>query len=110
MEILGYEDIGFLLGEIGERLKRGRLAANMTQEELSKHSGVSASTINRMENGEDTKFSNILKVTRSLSMLPNITSFIPEEYVDLEEIVKEKPPKKRVRHKKEQETKFEWGD
>jgi putative transcriptional regulator len=67
-----------LLTQLGERLLQHRLNRNMTQATLAKEAGVSARTINRVENGHSTQLSNLLRLLRSLGLLGNMDALVPE--------------------------------
>ena len=66
-----------ILKEIGERLKKSRLRAKMTQAELSAASGVGKSTIERAEQGEGIQLLNLIKIMRSLALLPQLDMLFP---------------------------------
>lgn len=111
MHITGYESEQSILKEIGARIKAIRVSANLTQAQLAEKCGISISTETRIENGEDTKFSNILKILSVLDMIENIDLFIPEEQQDYKAIYENRQKKKRVRksHPKPK-TSWTWGD
>ncbi|WP_328903336.1 helix-turn-helix domain-containing protein [Streptomyces sp. NBC_00441] len=51
---------------IGDRVRIQRMRLNLTQERLAEAAGVDRSTIQRMEYGEESKVSHLLKVARAL--------------------------------------------
>ncbi len=57
---------------VGERLKRARLRAAMTQDELTAASGIPKATISRIENGlnAEPRVSTIRKLAAALSVDP----------------------------------------
>ena len=65
------------LSELGSRLARYRLQRNMTQAELAREAGVSPSTIARLEGGESTQLTNLIRVVRALDLLGNLDVFVP---------------------------------
>ena len=67
-----------LLEELGKRLLRYRLNKNMTQAALAEEAGVSERTVNRIEHGRSIQLSNLIRLLRSLELLENIDTFIPE--------------------------------
>lgn len=99
MRIKGTESAPAVLKEIGLRIKQHRISMEMTQAELAERCGVSASTEVRIENGEDSKFSNYIKILTALNMLENIDLFVPEPQPSFKALFEEKPPRKRVRTK-----------
>ena len=67
-----------VLKQLGERLLQYRLNRNMTQTALAKEAGVSSRTINRVEHGQSTQLSNLIRLLRSLDLLQNLDALIPE--------------------------------
>jgi transcriptional regulator with XRE-family HTH domain len=61
-----------VMTEVGDRLKKMRRRAMLTQEELAKRSGVGITTINRIETGavEDPHFSTLRKLAQALEASP----------------------------------------
>lgn len=80
---------GSILSKIGDKLKANRLKQNITQQSLAEASGVTLSTIKRMERGEIGAFSSLLRVLRVLGLLDFIQPLTeeeklsPQEYYDL---------------------------
>jgi transcriptional regulator with XRE-family HTH domain len=62
-----------IMTEVGDRLKKLRRRAMLTQEELAKRSGVGITTINRIETGavEDPHFSTLRKLAKALEVSPH---------------------------------------
>jgi transcriptional regulator with XRE-family HTH domain len=61
-----------VMTEVGDRLKRARRRAILTQEQLADKSGVGVTTINRIEKGhvEDPHFSTLRKLAQALEVDP----------------------------------------
>ena len=59
-----------VMTEVGDRLKKLRRRAMLTQEQLAQKSGVGITTINRIETGtvEDPHFSTLRKLARALGV------------------------------------------
>lgn len=55
-----------VLAELGERLARLRLQRNLTQAQLAREAGVSKRTLIRLERGESSQVTNLIRVVRSL--------------------------------------------
>jgi len=66
-----------ILTEIGDRLAKYRLHRNLTQGELAREAGVSKRTVVRIEGGEPTQLTNLIRVIRTLDLLKNLDAFIP---------------------------------
>ena len=60
---------GMILSKIGERLKAVRLKQNITQQTLAEESGVSLSSVKKIEKGEIGSFDSLLRVFRTLGKL-----------------------------------------
>jgi len=66
-----------VLAELGERVARHRLERNLTQAELAKEAGISKRTLIRLEAGESTQLTNLVRVLRSLGLLENLDALVP---------------------------------
>jgi len=66
-----------ILAEMGGRLARHRLDRNLTQAGLAKEAGVSKRTVIRLENGESTQLTNLIRIIRVLGLVENLDAFIP---------------------------------
>lgn len=66
-----------ILAELGARLARRRLARNLTQDALALNAGVSKRTIERIEAGQSTQMTNLVRVLRSLGLLDNLEALVP---------------------------------
>lgn len=86
--------------QIGQKIKSERLRQNVTQENLALNSGVSLSTLKKIENGEISSFTSFLMVIRALGLLDNIESLLephvlsPNEYFEMVHSQKKKIRKK----------------
>jgi putative transcriptional regulator len=67
-----------VLEELGQRIARYRLNRNMTQGVLATESGVSTPTVQRLENGQSTQASNLIRILRTLKLLENLDALVPE--------------------------------
>ena len=68
-----------ILTKIGERLKAVRLKQNITQQRLAEDSGVSLSSVKKIENGEIRSFESLLRVLRTLGKLEVLQPLVEEE-------------------------------
>ena len=68
-----------ILTKIGERLKTVRLKQNITQQRLAEDSGVSLSSVKKIENGEIRSFESLLRVLRTLGKLEVLQPLVEEE-------------------------------
>lgn len=67
-----------VLEEIGHRLRRARLARNLTQRQVAKEAGVSEVTLNKIERGEPVKLVTLVRILRVLDLLDRLQAAIPE--------------------------------
>ncbi|MBA4386408.1 MAG: XRE family transcriptional regulator [Verrucomicrobia bacterium] len=68
-----------ILHELGERLTRVRLDANLTQAELAEKAGVSQRTVARLESGlVATQLSGFVRVCRALGLVERFEMLVPE--------------------------------
>ena len=84
-----------------------------TMKKLAERAGVSPSTMERIENGENVKIENILNVMRALSLLNNLDIVIPEQEVIPTIVIERRVKRQRVRRKKENNANtidWKWGD
>ena len=82
-----------IIKRISEKLKELRLKQNISRQEVSSGSGVSMSSIARMEEGEIKSFESFLRILRTLgkidALLPLLEEDIsPNEYFKLVHSVK----------------------
>ena len=111
MNINQLEDEKAILKEIGNRLKQYRVSLNITQNQLSQRTGISVITIMRIENGEDTKWSTIIKILSELKLSENLDILIPEPKLDYKALFEEKTIRQRARpDKKKTDNAWVWGE
>ncbi|MDO4367397.1 MAG: helix-turn-helix transcriptional regulator, partial [Bacteroidales bacterium] len=101
--------------KIAANIKRVRLKQNMSQLELADKSGVSVSSIKRMEDGELKNFESIIRVLRTLGMLDIFIPLVeeeqlsPNEYYELaNKISKRKRKRASNGYVKDKKEEFEW--
>jgi len=103
------------LTEIGSRLKAYRIDSSFTQEELADKAGVSRRSLQNMENGNDVKFSTVIKVLIALKLDSNLNMLVPDPtkrpsyYLNKESVVHQRfrASKKTFDDSKKS---FKWGD
>jgi putative transcriptional regulator len=66
-----------VLRELGERLARTRLERNISQAALAAESGVSKSTIERLEAGRDVQLGSFIRVLRAMGLLERLDRLVP---------------------------------
>ncbi|MBR6018329.1 MAG: helix-turn-helix transcriptional regulator [Paludibacteraceae bacterium] len=88
-----------LLKEIGHKIKRLRIAANLSQKALAERSGVSVFSISQIENGSNPSLLTLLMILRSLNALNMLYLFFEEEQLDpiaIADYLKSHPQPKRA--------------
>ena len=73
---------------VSARLKALRLKQNISRQEVSASSGVSVSTIARMEDGEIKSFESFLRVLRTLGKIDILLPLVQEEEISPNEYFK----------------------
>lgn len=106
-----------LCNRIAAKIKTVRLKQNMSQAELADKSGVSISTIKRMEDGEVKNFESLIRILRTLGKLDIFVPLVEEEQLSPNEYYElaskaNKPKRKRKRaskgYTKENKEDSEW--
>ena len=88
-----------LLKEIGQKVKRLRIAANLSQKSLAERCGVSVFSISQIENGSNPSLLTLLMILRALNALNMLYLFFEEEQLDpiaMADYMKSHPQPKRV--------------
>jgi transcriptional regulator with XRE-family HTH domain len=67
-----------LLKELGSRLERRRIDANLTQAQLAEEAGISKRTLERIEAGDSTDFVMLIRALRALRLIEGLESLIPD--------------------------------
>ncbi|WP_302431052.1 helix-turn-helix domain-containing protein [uncultured Alistipes sp.] len=106
-----------LCNRIAAKIKTVRLKQNMSQAELADKSGVSISTIKRMEDGEVKNIESLIRILRTLGKLDIFVPLVEEEQLSPNEYYElaskaSKPKRKRKRaskgYTKENKEESEW--
>lgn len=68
-----------ILERIGERVQSKRLEKNIIQKEIAERSGVSLTTVQRLELGKPINTLNLISILRELRMLENLELMFPKQ-------------------------------
>lgn len=104
------------LTAIGERIAQHRLQLDWTQAQLAKEAGVSKRTVVRLEGGESTQLTNLIRILRALDLLANIDELLPPPIPSPLELLRSKEKRrKRASGRAESDGEKEseewtWGD
>lgn len=86
----------------------------MTQDQLAREAGVSKRTVIRLENGESTQLTNLIRVLRALGVLGNLDTLIPAPLASPIEALKTKARERRRASPSSKKAKpsleWTWGD
>ena len=66
-----------LLRELGGRIKKHRLAQNLTQRDIAEATGLNRTTIISLEAGNHPKLLTVVQVLRALHALDDLNNFLP---------------------------------
>ncbi|OHB25882.1 MAG: transcriptional regulator [Desulfuromonadaceae bacterium GWC2_58_13] len=66
-----------ILHEIGQRLNRRRVELNLTQAQLAEQAGIGKRTVERIEAGESTQLSTLVRIVRVLGLINALDAAIP---------------------------------
>jgi transcriptional regulator with XRE-family HTH domain len=103
-----------ILEELGERLLRHRLNQNLTQKELADEAGTGVNTVYRLEQGQSTQLSNLIRILRALGLVSNLDVLVPESPPSpIEQAKLNKKQRKRASHRRKDESpsiNWKWDD
>lgn len=89
-----------ILHKMGERLKAVRLKQNITQQRLAEDSGVSLSSVKKIESGEIRSLDSFVRILRTLGKLEVLQPLVEEEQLspsEYFELAQKKDLKQRKR-------------
>ncbi|MEE9382984.1 MAG: helix-turn-helix transcriptional regulator [Nannocystaceae bacterium] len=88
-----------VLVEVGRRLAETRLALNLSQAKCARDSGVSTSTVERVEHGRSIQLGSFIAILRTLSLLDNLDKLFPKHdgFSPMQRLREEQRSKKRTK-------------
>ena len=97
--------------ELATRIRKQRLAANITQEELAVQAGLSARTIANLEQGQGVRLDCFIRVLQVLGLQSNLDLVVPCVEHRPAEYLEQTPQRKRASGRKSNpDTSWKWGD
>lgn len=103
-----------VLQELGKRLQERRFDVKLSQADLAVKAGLAKRTIERIESGESTQASNLIRVLRALDLLERLNMAIPESSTRPIDLLKLRgKTRRRVSRSKKpvkSEKEWHWGD
>jgi transcriptional regulator with XRE-family HTH domain len=98
-----------IVQEISTQLKRFRLKANMTQQELADRAGLFRSTISEIENGRIGSVLSLIQLLRGLNQLEVLDSFVVKDEISPMMVAEQQAKyRKRASHKNNPKPDSEW--
>jgi len=98
-----------IIKELGQQLKRLRLKANLTQQDLSDRSGLFRSTISEIENGRISSILSLIQILRGLNQLELLNPFVSPDIVSPLMVAEQQLKlRKRASHKLDKKGESEW--
>lgn len=101
-----------LMEQIGSTIRRRRIAANMTQKQLSEQAVVALSAVGNIEKGKNTSVLTLIQVLRTLQSLDLLEPFFREEEISpiayAEAMRKHHLPQRVRKSHTEPKTESEW--
>lgn len=105
-----------VLGELGRRIARLRLAGNVDQTELASRAGVGRATLQRLEAGRPTSLTNLIRVLRALGRLDQLELGVPNpppsplEQLQLRGRERRRARRPEAEPDRSSEAGWRWGD
>src|SRR5687768_8594030 len=103
-----------ILRELGSRLACARLRQKLTQQELADAAGVAKRTVERIESGEPTVLTNLIRLLRTLNFIEPLNALLPDSAPSpIEQLNQHKKARKRASAAKKvpkSAGKWTWGD
>jgi transcriptional regulator with XRE-family HTH domain len=103
-----------IMEEVGRRLSRRRVELEYTQAELAEEAGVSKRTVERVEAGESTQMSTLIRILRTLQLLGSFDAAIPATGPRPMDLLKLKGKERRRASSKKRRgqlgEEWSWGD
>ena len=104
-----------VLEEFGQRLRRVRIDANLTQAALARRAGVGRSTVERLEAGQSTQLTNFIRILRMLDLLDPVRQALPEpgvspmDLLEMQSCKRERARTRKTPGRRKREA-WRWGD
>lgn len=103
-----------VLGELSQRLRQARIDMGLTQAALATQAGVSKRTVERLEDGASAQLSTLIRILRSLDLLPRLDALLPATGPRPMELLRHATKRRQrastPRSPQASEPEWQWGD
>ncbi len=113
MRITGMMTDSAVLRELGTRIARLRIDKGLTQQELAREAAIGLASLVRLENGDNSRMTTIIKVLRELGRLEALDVMLPAAEVRPMELLRNSGKAKRRVTKamaSASQNTWTWGD
>ncbi len=86
-----------LQGDLGQRLRKLRLARNLDQRTTAERAGISLRALGKLENGRGSTLATLLRTLRALDNMKGIENLAPEPTINPLTMLRTPKPPQRVR-------------
>jgi transcriptional regulator with XRE-family HTH domain len=97
-----------VLIEIGKRITAIRINQQLTQADLARRAGVSKRTVERIESGKTAQLDTIIRIFRTLDLLPGFDQFLHEIGTSPINLLQSKGKKRQRASSKKSSPKTDW--
>ncbi len=99
-----------IIRDIAKKLKKTRIWLNMSQEYVSRKTGLSLHTISNIENGKTYTLENLIKLLQLYGMVENLNNLIDDPVLSPEQIhIPYERQRVKPSMKQEEPVNWEWG-
>lgn len=103
-----------ILAELGRRVAKNRLAADLTQADLARAAGVSKRTVERLEAGLGAQLVTLVRCLRALKLADDLDLLAPEALPNPLDLLKHRRRTARSRARPDRKARppapWTWGD
>lgn len=102
-----------VLVELGQRLARRRIDLGLTQAQAAEEAGIGKRTVERVEAGNDTQVTTLVRLLRVLDLADQLNRLAPEpgpRPMDLLKLKGKERKRASSRRAKRTEDDWQWGD
>ena len=86
---------------LGQRLRKERLAQQMSQADVAARAGVSVNTLSNLENGQNTSFETIVRIAMVLGRVKELEALFQPKVDSLDDVLRYEASAKRQRIRKQ---------